>query len=107
VALIATCYLFFKGSDNDTYWTKRISDLEKRADSLSKVVDAIDIKLNKKDSILLTYMASLDKTLEELNKETQKNKKTLETNFAKQDSMRLEFCRQMAELGQKPDDCKN
>jgi predicted RND superfamily exporter protein len=87
-------------------WDEKIKQHERISDSLKNVVRDMDIKVNKKDSILLTYMASLDKTLIELNKEALKNRDTVKTNLAKLDSLRLGYCREMEALGFKPTDCK-
>jgi hypothetical protein len=103
---IAIGYLYHRDNADDNYWKKRISHYQDVSDSLGAIVQGIDTRLQKKDSMLLLYIASLDKTLEELNKETNKNKQIIKDNFSKQDSILSEYCRQMAGLDQKPDICK-
>src|SRR6185436_17548097 len=99
-------YLIYRDSSNE-YWKKRIENYISVSDSLKKVTDEIDKRTKSKDSILLFYMASLDKTLEELNKETKKNKDTIRVNENKQELIISEYCRYMQqELKQKPDVCK-
>jgi hypothetical protein len=85
--------------------SKKISAYEAVADSLRDEVNAIDANVHNKDSILLVYLTSLDKTLEELNKESAKNRSAITANFLKQDSIRKAFCREMETLDQKPSEC--
>jgi peptidoglycan hydrolase CwlO-like protein len=106
VVTIATGYLFYRNNANDDHWNERINHYGKVSDSLQNELNAIDARLQKKDSMLLFYMASLDRTLEELNKESNKNKETIKQNFSKQDSILAEYCRQMVDLDQKPEGCK-
>lgn len=84
---------------------KRIEKYQAHADSLRQAVRHIEANIHQKDSILLTYLASLDKTLEELDKESAKNKKAIRDNFLKQDSIRAAYCEEMAALQQNPDEC--
>jgi hypothetical protein len=106
IVAIATGYLFYKDSAKDTYWTQRVNHYQGVSDSLRNEIDMIRSRVHKKDSMMLAYMSSLDKTLEELNKESSKNRQTLKENFSKQDSILSEYCRQMAGVGQTPDGCK-
>lgn len=106
IVAIATGYLFYKDSTKDTYWAQRINHYQVASDSLRNEIDVISNRLHKKDSMMLAYMSSLDKTLEELNKESSKNRQTIKENFSKQDSILSEYCRQMSDLGQQPDGCK-
>jgi len=106
VAIAATGYLFFRDSGRDDHWNERISHYQTISDSLRNEINAIDTRLQQKDSILLFYMASLDRTLEELNKESNKNKEAIKENFSTQDSILAEYCRQMKSLDQRPERCK-
>jgi hypothetical protein len=86
--------------------SKRIDAYEIHADSLRDAVKNIDASIRQKDSILLVYLASLDRTLEELDKESAKNKKAIKDNFVKQDSIRTAYCQEMAALQQNPNECQ-
>jgi hypothetical protein len=104
--LIVILILLGKNYADDSSLVIRIKDYETRADSLRIVVRTIDAGVHQKDSILLVYLASLDKTLEELNKESGKNKRSIEASFSRQDSVREGYCRAMANLEQCPEECK-
>jgi hypothetical protein len=106
VVIVAVISLLVRNKADADSLSSRIKGYESRADSLRMVVQAIDENINHKDSILLVYLASLDKTLEELNKESAKNKKSIEANFARQDSVRKAYCREMANLEQHPEECQ-
>lgn len=104
--LIVIMILLSKNDADADSLSLRIKDYQSRADSLRMAVKMIDINIHQKDSILLVYLASLDKTLEELNKESAKNKKSIEANFLRQDSVRKAYCREMASLEQRPEECQ-
>jgi hypothetical protein len=86
--------------------SERIGQYQAHADSLRNAVKNIDTNIHQKDSLLLVYLASLDRTLEELDKESSKNKKAINANFLKQDSIRRAYCEEMAVLQQNPDECQ-
>lgn len=86
--------------------SKRLDQYEAHADSLRNAMKNIDANIHQKDSILLVYLASLDRTLEELDKESAKNKKAIRDNLSRQDSIRKAYCEQMATLAQNPDECQ-
>jgi hypothetical protein len=106
VLTIAVGYLFYKNEADNDYWNNRIERYMRTSDSLQHGIHDIELKLYKKDSIMLSYMSSLDKTLQELNKESAKNKQIVRENFSRQDSIRLNYCREMEKLQQKPDGCQ-
>lgn len=100
-------YMVFRSNRDNEYWEKRIARYATVADSLRQALNDVDRRIQQKDSILLLYMSSLDKTLEELNKETRKNVLTIRTHQDRQDSIIAEYCKYMVrELGQTPDVCK-
>lgn len=106
IAVIVTiATLLARNNADANALTHRLKDYEFKADSLRLAVKTIDVSVHHKDSILLVYLASLDKTLEELNKEAAKNKKSIEANLNRQDSIRTAYCREMAKLEQHPDEC--
>lgn len=86
--------------------SKRIDRYEAHADSLRSVVKTVEAHIHQKDSILLVYLTSLDRTLEELDKEAAKNKQAIKNNLMKQDFMRAAFCEEMASLQQNPEECQ-
>lgn len=75
------------------------------ADSLSRVVEKIDKKIYAKDSMLLAYMQTLNKSLYELDKEASKDKATLNQNEQRQAEILKAFCEKMVDLNN-PDFCK-
>ena len=83
----------------------RLDRYQEHADSLRNVIRNIEANIHQKDSILLVYLASLDRTLEELDKEAAKNKQAISANFIRQDSIRAAYCEEMASLQQNPDEC--
>jgi hypothetical protein len=94
-------------NDNEAkFLAKRIKQYEKTTDSLRYVVSEIDATVQHKDGILLRYLVSLDNTLEELNKESAKNRSAISSNFVAQDSARVAFCREMTRLEQNPSECQ-
>lgn len=103
-AVVVILLLLLNESDRNDL-ASRIQQYEAQADSLRNAVRQIDMNIHEKDSILLVYLASLDKTLEELNKESAKNKEALRLNFAMQDSVRAAYCKEMRSLQQDPDEC--
>lgn len=103
--IVVVTMLFMNESDRNSL-AKRIDRYETQADSLRLAVKYIDMNIHQKDSILLVYLSSLDKTLEELNKESAKNKEALRLNFARQDSVRAAYCREMKALEQHPEECQ-
>ncbi|HEY0744229.1 MAG TPA: hypothetical protein VGD40_22335 [Chryseosolibacter sp.] len=105
-ATIVVVFLLFMNESDQAELAERIHRYEAQADSLKKAVRQIDSNIHQKDSILLAYLTSLDKTLEELNKESAKNKEALRLNFAKQDSVRAAYCREMKSLQQHPEECQ-
>lgn len=106
VVVVSILSLLIRNKADSDSLSIRIKDYESRADSLRIRVQAIDENVHHKDSILMVYLASLDKTLEELNKESAKNKRSIEANFARQDSIRKAYCREMANLEQHPEECQ-
>ncbi|HEY0651850.1 MAG TPA: hypothetical protein VGD65_01940 [Chryseosolibacter sp.] len=106
LAAIAIIIMLMRNSTDANALAMRIRRYESRADSLRQAVKMIDKSVHHKDSILLVYLASLDKTLEELNKEAAKNKKSIALNFSRQDSVRRAYCREMARLEQHPEECQ-
>lgn len=106
VVVVSILSLLIRNKADSDSLSIRIKDYESRADSLRIRVQAIDANVHHKDSILMVYLASLDKTLEELNKESAKNKRSIEANFARQDSIRKAYCREMANLEQHPEECQ-
>ena len=105
-AALGIILLLMMNESDTSSLSEKIADYEKRADSLRMAVVAIDNNIHHKDSILLLYLASLDRTLEELNKESAKNRYEIARNFAKQDSVREAYCREMAKLEQDPAECQ-
>jgi hypothetical protein len=105
VALVSIAYLILMNEADTKSLSGKIRHYENVSDSLRRAVNLIDANVHHKDSILLLYLASLDKTLEELNKESAKNRLAIASNFALQDSIRAAFCRDMERLDQKPSEC--
>lgn len=105
-AMIVVTFLLFLNASDQNELAKRIDRYNAQADSLRTVVQQIDFGVRQKDSILLVYLASLDRTLEELNKESLKNREELQRNFAKQDSVRAAYCKEMNSLQQHPEECR-
>lgn len=99
-------YTIYRLEVKPSDWDAKINHYKKVADSLGQVVRTIDTSVKKKDSIILKYMSSLDVTLHELNKETLKNKAIVTSQLSKLDSSRLSYCRELAKLGLKPDECQ-
>jgi hypothetical protein len=104
-ALAVVFWLLVMDHADSRVLEQKISHYESVADSLRNAVEALNVNVHHKDSILLVYLASLDNTLEELNKESFKNKLAIRANFIKQDSIRARYCEQMSDLQQKPDEC--
>lgn len=104
--VIVVLVLLIRNNADSESLSLRMKNYESRADSLRTAVRVIDVSVHQKDSILLVYLASLDKTLEELNKESSKNRKSIEANFLRQDSVRKAYCREMARLDQRPEECQ-
>ncbi|MBS1508296.1 MAG: hypothetical protein JSS79_16775 [Bacteroidetes bacterium] len=105
VVVLAT-YTVYRLEIKPRDWDAKINRYKKAADSLSHVVRTIDASVKKKDSIMLNYMSSLTVTLHELNKETLKNKTIVTRQLSQLDSSRLSYCRELAKLGLKPNDCE-
>lgn len=99
-------YLFFKdeGHDDDV-WQQKIDRHTFVADSLSEVIEEMDRRVYAKDSILLGYMQTLNKSLYELDREASKDKAMLNQNEQKQADLLKAFCERMADL-HKPDFCQ-
>jgi predicted RND superfamily exporter protein len=104
--LVLAAYTIYKIEFRPSPWEDKINHYKKVADSLGQVVKTIDLSVKKKDSIILKYMSSLDVTLHELNKETFKNKTIVTKQLGELDSSRVSYCRELAKLGLKPDDCQ-
>ena len=104
--LVFAAILLLRNKQDADSLTLRLKDYKSKSDSLHLAVRSIDKNVHQKDSILMIYLASLDHTLEELNKESAKNKRSIEANFLKQDSVRKAYCREMARLKQHPEDCQ-
>lgn len=105
VILFAMILLYSRDKDNGD-WNRRVAHYQSVSDSLQELVTDIQINVKQKDSIMLLYMSSLDKTLEELNKEARKNSAVITTNAMLQDSLISTYCHDMANLQQRPDVCK-
>ncbi len=105
-AAAAIFFLLFMNESDRQALSDRINRYEAQADSLRAAVQKIDVNIHQKDSILLVYLASLDKTLEELDKESAKNSQAIQRNLIKQDSIRAAYCREMAALHQQPEECQ-
>ena len=103
--LIVILLLLMNRADSDLL-SHRIDRYQAHADSLRTAVKNIEVNMHQKDSILLVYFASLDRTLEELDKEASKNKQIIENNLIRQDSIRAAYCEEMASLQQNPDECQ-
>lgn len=102
---VAIGYLLFRSADdNYAELQKKIDRHHIVADSLVKVVDIMDKRLYAKDSILLAYMQTLNKSLYELDKGAGKDRATLNENEQQQANMLKAFCENMAGL-HKPDFC--
>ena len=97
--------LMMNKADTDSL-SKRIDEYQTHADSLRNAVKTIEANIHQKDSILLVYLASLDRTLEELDKESAKNKQAIKINFIRQDSIRAAYCEEMTSLQQNPAECQ-
>jgi hypothetical protein len=98
--------LLLKNRQDADALTLRLKDYNRKTDSLRMAVKYIDKNVHQKDSILMIYLVSLDHTFEELNKESAKNKRSIEANLLKQDSVRKAYCTEMARLKQHPEDCQ-
>ena len=105
-ALLTTAlgYLYLSVDDRDEEWQKKIDRNKFVTDSLSKVVDEMEKRLYEKDSILLGYMQTLNKSLYELDKEAAKDKTVLNQNEEQQANMLKAFCENMTDL-HKPEFC--
>ena len=106
VVLFCVILLYYSGYKNRNDWSHQIQHYQQISDSLAQVVTSMHSNVKEKDSLLLLYMASLDKTLEELNKEAKKNASVISMNATLQDSLIRTYCRDMAKLNQRPDLCK-
>jgi hypothetical protein len=97
--------LFFKDSDDDyEEWKKKIDRHAFVADSLGKVVEKIYKQAYEKDSVLLAYMQTLNKSLYELDKEAAKNKALINQNEQMQAQMVKDLCDRLS-TEYKPDFC--
>jgi hypothetical protein len=106
IIALALLLIFYRRGSADDDWKSRVEHYEKVSDSLQHVVKILHKDISEKDSLLLLYMISIDKTLEELNKEAKKNASVINRNAAVQDSLISQYCRDMAQLQQTPDVCK-
>jgi hypothetical protein len=106
ITAIAIGYLFFRDTgEGYEAWQKKIDRHAFVADSLGKVIVVLDRRVYAKDSILLAYMQTLNKSLYELDKESRKDKATLNQNEQKQAVLLKALCENMAKLHQ-ADFCK-
>ena len=104
--LAGVLYLIIQDQHDDAYWESRIEHYVRVSDSLKRKVNEIDRIAVVKDSMMLIYITSLDKTLKELNKESKKNLDTIHANNEKQEIIIAEYCRYMElELKQRPEGC--
>jgi hypothetical protein len=105
VVLFAAIFLYSRGRDRNE-WKHQVRHYQVVSDSLKSVIAGIHASVKQKDSLILLYMASLDQTLEELNKEAKKNMFVISVNAKVQDSLIAAYCRDMATLNQTPSVCK-
>lgn len=105
VLMFAIILLYAKDKERDD-WEKKVAHYEIVSDSLRNVAALVHAHVKSRDSILLLYMASLDRTLEELNKEARKNSTVISDNARLQESLIASYCRDMALLSQVPSICK-
>ena len=108
IILLLLAHLIYKFEFKYDRWDEIIKTHQRVSDSLRTEVESIVINVQKKDSLLLGYMSSLDLTLEALKKEAIKNGIAFSENLALQDSIRLKYCEEMAKLGTDftPSNCK-
>jgi hypothetical protein len=102
---IAVGYLLFS-SRPETKWQQRVDHYGSVADSLKRVVDELNQRVNAKDSMLVVYMQTLNRTLDELDKENRKNVAVINSNEILQKDILEAYCKQMADIQMKPDFCK-
>lgn len=103
---VAICYLLFEkffGNNNDE-WQRKIDRHAAIADSLRDVVKEIDRRVHQRDSLLVSYIATLNVTLVELDKEARKDRARIDSNERKQADALKAYCEQMRELN-KPTFC--
>jgi hypothetical protein len=105
VVLFAIILLYSNEKEHDD-WDQKVAHYQRISDSLRYAIDEIHVNVKAKDSLILLYMASLDRTLEELNKEAKKNATVISDNAQIQDSLISTYCRDMAKLNQRPDVCQ-
>lgn len=106
VCAVAICYLIFEkffGSSNDE-WQRKIDRHAAIADSLHNVVKEIDQRVYRRDSLLVSYIATLNVTLVELDKEARKDRARIDSNERKQADALKTYCEQMRKLN-KPAFC--
>ena len=106
IMAIAIIYLFVRPGNDEMDWNSRVQHYEHVSDSLQKSLIQVVEKTKEKDSLMLLYMVSIDKTLEELNKEGRKNMNVINQNAQRQDSLISKYCQDMLALDQTPDVCK-
>ena len=108
IITLLLAYTIYKFEFKYDPWVKVIEEHQRVSDSLRAEIESILINVQKKDSLLLGYMSSLDLTLEVLKKEAIKNGIVFNQNMARQDSIRLKYCEEMSKLGTdyKPAECK-
>lgn len=87
-------------------WKRRAHQYEQSSDSLRQTVNDLRQRVASKDSLLLQYMMSVDKTLAELNKEARKNASIILENDITQDSLIRSYCNDMKAAGYAPDACQ-
>jgi hypothetical protein len=106
--ILLIAILTYKLEHRVSRWERTIEEHKRVADSLQTQIDNIIINVQRKDSLLLGYMSSLDKTLDAVKKEAIKNGIAFKENLATQDSIRQKYCEEMAKLGSDftPSNCK-
>jgi hypothetical protein len=99
-------YIVFRKNKDNKYWEEKIQSYKTTSDLLTKRIDSINQSTLKKDSMLLSYMVSLDKTLYELNRESSKNRDTIRVYDKKLEEVMSEYCEYMQrEHKQTPQGC--
>ena len=108
IILLLLAHLIYKFEFKYDRWDEIIKTHQRVSDSLRTEIESIVINVQKKDSLLLGYMSSLDLTLETLKKEAIRNGIAFSENLALQDSIRLRYCEEMTKLGSDftPSNCK-
>lgn len=105
VAAVIIVYFFRPGSDDNAEWKEKIDNHQSVLETLKASVDKMDKQLKEKDSILLAYMQTLNKSLYELDKEAGKDKATINQNEQKQAEMLKAFCDNI-DGANKPEFCR-